>query len=132
MDSASFAAVASPRAAAKILRLVVGSRARGGRHPPRDARRHFRRQFLAAAAIAPRRRADSSAAPDKDEAVLQSAPPPTPSGPVGAMLERMWDDALVGGLKLEAEARADTARGPKPRRSTKSRVSRLKSARHQT
>jgi DNA-binding transcriptional ArsR family regulator len=40
-------------------------------------------------------------------------------GPLGEMLERMWDDALWQ-LKLEAELE-ETRRGPRPARRTKSR-----------
>ena len=39
---------------------------------------------------------------------------PAALGPIGAMLERMWDDALWR-LKLAAEL-AHTRRGPRPRR----------------
>jgi DNA-binding transcriptional ArsR family regulator len=42
-------------------------------------------------------------------------------GPVGAMLERMWDDALWK-LKLVAELE-QTRRGPKPRRRRKTKIS---------
>ena len=42
-------------------------------------------------------------------------------GPVGAMLERMWDDALWK-LKLVAELE-QTRRGPKPRRRRKKNIS---------
>jgi DNA-binding transcriptional ArsR family regulator len=40
-------------------------------------------------------------------------------GPIGEMLERMWDDALWR-LKLEAELE-ETRRGPRPRRSARKR-----------
>ena len=40
-------------------------------------------------------------------------------GPIGELLERMWDDALWR-LKLEAELE-ETRRGPRPRRSSRKR-----------
>ena len=55
---------------------------------------------------------------------------PQALGPIARALEGMWDDALWR-LKLAAELE-QTRRGPRPKRSSKSRVSRLKAARDQT
>jgi DNA-binding transcriptional ArsR family regulator len=125
MDSASFAAVASPRRR-EILRLVwdrelaAGAIHRAMPDVTFGAISLQLRSLLGAGLIECR--------PDKTKRFYKARR--DAFGPVGAMLERMWDDALWR-LKLEAELE-QTRRGPKPRGSTKSRVSRLKSARNQT
>jgi DNA-binding transcriptional ArsR family regulator len=109
LDSAALAAVASPRRR-EILRLVWNrERAAGEIHAAMPdvsfgAVSLQLRALEAAGLVSVRREHRYRFYAAKREAL----------GPVGAELERMWDDALWR-LKLHAELE-QTRRGPKPRR----------------
>ena len=123
MDSASLAAVASPRRR-EILRLVWDRELAAG-----AIHRAMPDVTFGAVSLQLRSLLDAGlieCRPEKTQRFYKARRDAL--GPVGAMLERMWDDALWR-LKLAAELE-QTRRGPKPRR--KSRASRLKSARDQT
>ena len=100
----------SPRRAAARFCGCLARRAGRRRDSPGDAGRDVRRRVAPAAgrsfkpALPSRARRGSSAS---------IAPRQDSLGPVGQMLEEMWDDALWR-LKLHAEL-LDTRRGPKPR-----------------
>ena len=125
MDSASLAAVASPRRR-EILRLVWHRELAAG-----AIHRAMPDVTFGAVSLQLRSLLDAGlieCRPEKTQRFYKARRDAL--GAVGTMLERMWDDALWR-LKLAAELE-ETRRGPRPKRPGKSRVSRLKSARHQT
>ena len=125
VDSAALAAVASPRRR-EILRLVWNHELAAG-----AIHRAMPDVTFGAVSLQLRSLLDAGlidCRPEKTQRFYKARRDAL--GPVGGMLERMWDDALWR-LKLAAELE-QTRRGPRPKRSSKSRVSRLKAARDQT
>src|ERR1700745_4098719 len=119
MDSTALAAVASPRRR-EILRLVWNRELAAG-----TIHRAMPDVTFGAISLQLRSLLDAGlieCRPEKTQRDYKARRDAL--GPVGTMLERMWDDALWR-LKLAAELE-QTRRGPRPKRSSKSRVSRLK------
>jgi DNA-binding transcriptional ArsR family regulator len=117
MDSASLAAVASPRRR-EILRLVWDRELAAG-----AIHRAMPDVTFGAISLQLRSLLDAGlieCRPEKTQRFYKARR--DVFGPVGAMLERMWDDSLWR-LKLAAELE-QTRRGPKPRKSPPRRTRR--------
>ncbi len=114
-ESSVLAAIASPRRR-EILRLVWDQERSAGDISRAMPDVTFGAVSLQLRALAQAGLVDTRA--DKQNRFYQARREAL--GPVGAMLERMWDDALWK-LKLVAELE-QTRRGPKPRRRRKRRA----------